>query len=262
MRKLITIFGVIVFASTILTNCGSGEKKPMEIDIKPSLSIKGELSEYFNIVEGSYKLTADDEDTGSENYQLKVQFSRTDKEFDFDVNSVLNIVGGFDLYCDLLDEQTAPVIQADRGGMIIQGSSDGIESLASLKAGETGWVTYHFSGSPEVIEKIKSFSIDTKSGKDLQKSSSSTSSESNDNSSSSSSVDCDKFIKDYSDFVDSYVKLLKKYKANPTDASILSEYTEAAQKAAEMQTDASSCSDPKYAAKLMDLANKIAKAAM
>lgn len=81
-------------------------------------------------------------------------------------------------------------------------------------------------------------------------------------SSSSSSVDCDQFIKDYTAFVDSYIKLLKKYKANPTDASILSEYTEAAQKAAEMQTDASSCSDPKYAAKLMDLANKIAKAAM
>lgn len=263
MKKVMTIFGAIIFASTILTSCGGGNKKPTELEVKPiSSSIKGELSDYYNIVEGSYKLTADDKYTGTNNYQLKVQFSRTDKAFDYDVNSVLNIVGGFSLYCDLLDEQTAPVIQADRGGMITQGSSDGIEALASLKSGETGWVIYHFSGEPELMEKIKSFSIDSKSGKDIQRSSGSTSSESEDNSSSSSSVDCDQFIKDYTAFVDSYIKLLKKYKANPTDPSILSEYTEAAQKATEMQTDASSCTDPEYATKLMELANKIAKAAM
>jgi flagellum-specific peptidoglycan hydrolase FlgJ len=263
MKNVMTILGAILFATTILTSCGGGEKKPNEINLKPiSSSIKGELSEYFNIVEGTYKLTGDDKYSGTDNYQLKVQFSRTDKAFDFDVNSVLNIVGGFALYCDLLDEQTAPVIQADRGGMITQGSSDGIESLASLKSGETGWVTYHFSGSPEVIEKIKSFSVDSKSGKDLQRVSSSTSSESTDNSSSTSSVDCDQFIKDYSAFADSYVKLMKKYKANQSDPSILNEYTEAAQKAMDMQKDDSSCTDPAYASKLMELANQIAKAAM
>jgi flagellum-specific peptidoglycan hydrolase FlgJ len=263
MKNVMTILGAILFATTILTSCGGGEKKPNEINLKPiSSSIKGELSEYFNIVEGTYKLTGDDKYSGTDNYQLKVQFSRTDKAFDFDVNSVLNIVGGFALYCDLLDEQTAPVIQADRGGMITQGSSDGIESLASLKSGETGWVTYHFSGSPEVIEKIKSFSVDSKSGKDLQRVSSSTSSESTDNSSSTSSVDCDQFIKDYSAFADSYVKLMKKYKANQSDPSILNEYTEAAQKAMDMQKDASSCTDPAYASKLMEIANKIAKAAI
>ncbi len=76
------------------------------------------------------------------------------------------------------------------------------------------------------------------------------------------SVDCDKFIQDYTAFVNSYIKILKKYKANPTDASILSEYTKAAQKAAKLQNNASSCNDSKYAAKLMELSNKIAKALM
>jgi len=266
MKKVLTIFGVILFASTILTSC-NGKKEIKEINVKlNSTSIKGSLSDYFTVVEGTYKLTADEKYTGAafpNNYQIKVQFKRNDKAFDFDVKSVLNLVGGFNLYCDLLDEQTAPVIQADRGGMITQGSSDGVEALASLKAGETGWVIYHFSSEPEIMAKVKAFSIDSESGKDLQKSSNTTSNENTDKSStSSSSVDCDQFIKDYSDFADSYIKLLKKYKAHPTDASILTEYTEAAQKAAKMQTNASSCTDAKYASKLLDIANKIAKAAM
>ena len=59
-----------------------------------------------------------------------------------------------------------------------------------------------------------------------------------------------------------FPKLMKKYKANQSDPSILNEYTEAAQKAMDMQKDASSCTDPAYASKLMELANQIAKAAM
>lgn len=76
-----------------------------------------------------------------------------------------------------------------------------------------------------------------------------------------SSKDCDEFIKDYEEYVESYVKVLKKYKANPTDMTIVSEYTEMAQKAAEMQTNAEGCNDAKYTAKLLALSNKIAQAA-
>ena len=130
----------------------------------------------------------------------------------------------------------------------------------ALKANETGWAEFSFpSGDGKKFDKAKS--IDLTSIVKVGEETSSATSETTE-SSSSSSVDCDKFIQDYSDFVDSYIKLLKKYKANPTDASILTEYTEAAQKAAEMQTNASSCTDPKYATKLMELANKIAKAAL
>lgn len=81
-------------------------------------------------------------------------------------------------------------------------------------------------------------------------------------SNSSMSVDCDKFIQDYTAFVNSYIKVLKKYKANPTDASILGEYTKMAQKASKLQANASSCNDAKYAAKLLELSNKMAKALM
>jgi hypothetical protein len=164
--------------------------------------------------------------------------------------------------CDLLDEQGVPLVTADREGMRSQGVNSEDAAFASLKPGETGWAIFSFTGDKETMEKVRLLQIGSKANMEQADNSSSSSSSEVTESSSSSSVDCDQFIKDYSDFVDSYVKLLKKYKANPTDASILSEYTEAAQKAAEMQTDASSCTDPKYASKLMELANKIAKAAM
>ena len=76
-----------------------------------------------------------------------------------------------------------------------------------------------------------------------------------------SNNDCDQFIKDYEEFVDSYIVIIKKMKANPTDMTILSEYTEMAKNAATMQTNAGNCADSKYADKLTKLATKMAKAA-
>ncbi len=75
-------------------------------------------------------------------------------------------------------------------------------------------------------------------------------------------VDCDQFIKDYSAFADSYIKLVKKRRANPTDPSILIEYTDAAAKALVMQKDAKACTDAEHAAKIMEIANRIAKATL
>lgn len=96
----------------------------------------------------------------------------------------------------------------------------------------------------------------------------SSSSSSNSNSTSSSpsassdanASDCDKFIANYEEFVTSYVEVLKKYKANPTDATILSEYSELSQKAAEMSKQSKDCTDSKYSLKLLELSQKITKA--
>ncbi len=75
-------------------------------------------------------------------------------------------------------------------------------------------------------------------------------------------VDCDQFIKDYSSFADSYIKLVKKRRANPSDPSILIEYTDAAAKAMVMQKDAKACTDPEHAAEILEIANRIAKATL
>ena len=75
-----------------------------------------------------------------------------------------------------------------------------------------------------------------------------------------SSSDCDQFIRNYENFVDNYIKVMKKYKANPSDPTILSEYTEMASQAASMHTKVNDCTDTKFAAKLAKLSAKIASA--
>jgi hypothetical protein len=269
MKKVMTIFGAILLASVFFTSCGGGKQADIEIKSK-SADVKGDLSDYFTVIEGSYKLVQGEEYTdysndppkGVYNYSVKVQIKRTDKEFDF--NAVdLESRGYLSLVCDLFDATGTPVITADREGMRTQGRNSEDKAMVSLKPGESGWAIFAFIGKTEEMKKITTLEVCSNVKMDQAESSnrSSTTSE-NTESSSSSSVDCDQFIKDYSDFADSYVKLLKKYKANPSDPSILTEYTEAAQKAMEMQKDASSCTDPAYASKLMEIANKIAKAAM
>ena len=260
-----TVFGAILFASLILTSCGGGNKEkssneievtPKEIEVTPkSVTLTGALGDYFEIVEGKYKLAIDEFSN-----KLKVQLKRTDEKFDFDAPYLAGL-GYFEIKASCLEESGAPVSGFD------DGSGNDFEKIFGLKSGETSWVTFTFYGKN--ADKIKMFEINSEARLAMEEMKEvkgaalgSSSSDSDESSSSSSSFDCDQFIKDYTAFVDSYIKLLKKYKANPTDASILSEYTEASQKAAEMQTDASSCTDPAYASKLMELANKMAKAAM
>lgn len=55
---------------------------------------------------------------------------------------------------------------------------------------------------------------------------------------SSSSSDWREFLKDYEAWVDDYIEIIKKYKSNPSDMSILSEYTDMVSKASEWSTKA------------------------
>ena len=53
---------------------------------------------------------------------------------------------------------------------------------------------------------------------------------------SDSTTDWRKFLKDYEAFVDSYIVIIDKMRKNPTDASILLDYTNLSAKAAEWTT--------------------------
>ena len=80
---------------------------------------------------------------------------------------------------------------------------------------------------------------------------------------SSSSSDCEQFCDDYEAFVDDYIEVLKKYKANPSDMSILSEYSSMMSKASSMQNVSADCAgDLKAAARMSASAMKMAQAAM
>ena len=72
-------------------------------------------------------------------------------------------------------------------------------------------------------------------------------------------TDCEKFCDDYEAFVDDYIELAKKVKANPTDVTIMGEYSQMAGKAAEMQSNAKDCAgDPAIAARIAKIVAKMA----
>jgi len=258
MKNLKTIFGVFIIASFIFTSCGGVKKEESKgVTIKPkSTSIKGDLGDFFTVVDKDYVVK--EESMGG---LISVEVKRTEKDFDFPVNNInpFGTNGSEDYHVgfgiELLgDSGPLEVKQATEGGMGGVYSSEDVTGLMKLKKGETGYIRWSVSK----LEGLKSFQLLSAKQKEEQ---SKNLNSSNSNTSESNS-DCDKFIKDYENFADSYIKLLKKYKANPADASILTEYTEAVQKATDMQTNASNCTDMKYATKLTAIANKIAKAAM
>ena len=72
--------------------------------------------------------------------------------------------------------------------------------------------------------------------------------------------DCDTWLKNYEKFVDKYIVVLKKYKANPSDASIMTEYSELAAEAAIWAGKTPDCSDAKYVQKMTEIAAKLSKA--
>lgn len=239
-----TILGAITIASLIFTSCGGGQ---CDLSFKPkSTSVKGELSDFFTIVDREYKV---EKPEGYNHSLIKVEFKRTEKEFDFDAKD-LEWRGYCSVYFDLYDETGIPVFLGD----VNNGNTNYQKELLSIKPGESYFVEFMLFPEKSELKKGKSFEI-----RSVVDKSQLTSANSN---TSGNSIDCDKFIKDYEAFADSYIKLLKKYKANPTDATILTEYTEAVSKAAELQTNATSCTDAKYATKLMEIASKISKAAL
>lgn len=265
MKNVITILGVILFASVILISCGGGEKKAVnEVTIRPkSTVVKGDLGAYFEVVEKDYVIKLE-EGSFIGGAIISVEVRRTEKDFDFPTDNInpFGTNGGEDYHVgfgiELLGESgPMSVMQATEGGTGGPYSSDDVTGLMKLKKGETGYIRW----SVDKLDGLKSFQLSSALQKEDHISSSTLSSEEAEGR-SSSIADCDQFIKDYAAFANSYVKLMKKYKANPSDPGILIEYTEAAQKAIEMQNDASSCTDPAYVSKLMEIADRIAKAAL
>ena len=80
----------------------------------------------------------------------------------------------------------------------------------------------------------------------------------------------EKFIDDYNKWADEYIEIVNKYKSNPTDASILTDYTEMTSEVAQWAEKADKVTDElkdspadaaKFAEELLKISNKLAKAA-
>ena len=276
MRKTLTSFVAILFASLVLTSCG-GEKKeekitlpdpPTDLKYEAVTLVDGPLSEYVEVVPGSYLFEmVKDENTFNPGYKetMKVKFKFI-KSIDVKAGQGYNNYGP-SLIGKALDEQGAP--------LEFELSSNTDTDLATyLKRGSgEEWLTLNTFGQGSIsteedavklLEKYKKGRKIRFNSEIVEEKIESASSSSNVESSevSSSSGDCDDFLEGYEKFMDDYIAILKKYKNDPTDASVLSEYTSIMSEASKWSSKTADCAaDSKFASKFAAIQMKIANAA-
>jgi hypothetical protein len=76
-----------------------------------------------------------------------------------------------------------------------------------------------------------------------------------------SNSECEQFISDYEDFADSYIAVMEKVQADPTDESVLQEYTEMMNKATEIQASTATCDDEESIERINEISARITDAA-
>lgn len=239
-------------------------------------SIKGDLGDYFKVVDKEYTVT---NDFGS---LVTIEVERTDMDYSFDLKGVepygtsgRGVTGNAGFGIEILDEDGNVIEKtaATASGLSGMYSSDDMKEALKLKAGETGTVrwSFHFDSDKKPAkfrltssyEEVDSSNWESdNSSFDDEDSSSSDIDESSSSSSSSGSHDWDALLNSYEQYVDKYISLMKK--ASKGDMSALSEYPALMEKAQEfsdqMQNAQGEMSSSQWA-RYMRITNKMANAA-
>ena len=262
-----------------LVSCG-GKKNSDEnekIVLTPeTTSIKGDLGDYFKVVDKEYTVT---NDFGS---LVTIEVERTDMDYSFDLKGVepygtsgRGVTGNAGFGIEILDEDGNVIEKtaATASGLSGMYSSDDMKEALKLKAGETGTVrwSFHFDSDKKPAqfrltssyEEVDSSNWESdNSSFDDEDSSSSDIDESSSSSSSSGSHDWDALLNSYEQYVDKYISLMKK--ASKGDMSALSEYPalmEKAQEFSDQMQDAQGEMSSSQWARYMRITNKMANAA-
>jgi len=277
MKNLFTILGIVLIASIFLVSCGGGNKKEKEkitlADSSKDLKyegvtlIDGPLSEYVEVVPGKYlfELTESKYTSGYDG-TMKVKFK-------FLESVEVEQGGGYNWYGPsligkALDEQGIP--------LDFKLSVNVDEDLATyLKRGHgEEWLTLNLSAqgiisnqadADNMIEKFKKgrkIRFNSKIVEEKFRSSSSSSSKESSKADNKDISNCDEFLEGYEKFVNEYIAVIKKYKANPTDTSILADYTKMLTNATKWSNFDEECAnDPAFIGKFTEIQMKIALAA-
>ena len=263
MKKTVSTLAlaVTVVAAIFLTSCNSA-KKEFELTAD-NPSIKGGLKDYIEVAPGSYKLTLDEDKhefrSGNEckTYNLTVKLrskQKTDKSFQEIANPIMN-----PLSLTILDDKGTPPSFA---GAQYMGSMDNLRKL--LKDGEENFFQFSICGSPEEIKNVNlvKFYLNT-NATEFADNTSSTSSASDEPVTATGSQDWDKILKDYEEYTDKYIELMKKVKKN--DMSAMNDYQEMYDKAEKFGNDLEKGQGNLSSAqlsKMMKIQTKLANAAM
>lgn len=277
--KTFKYFAIAIMA-VCLASCG-GKKNSSEneeIVITPETThIKGDLGDYFEVVDKEYTITHDFGD------MVSIEVKRTDADYLFDLNGVepygtygQGVTGNAGFGIEILDENGSVIekIAATASGMSGMYSSDDMKEALKLKAGETGTVrwSFHLDGDKKPAKFRITSAYEEVDSSNWDSSSSSSDDESDDNSSddddsyisssSSDSQDWDALLDSYEQYVDKYISYMKK--AAKGDTSALSEYPALMKKAQEFSNKLSGAQGVMSAsqwARYMRITNKMTKAA-
>jgi len=251
MNKVLTRLGVLFIASAILTSCGGGTNKKDNKTAKitpETTEISGDLTEYIEVVDGEYEVIQTTDYDKSGEFLIKI---KSKKQMPLDIIKVLEGRDPYktplaDLSASLLNENKMPISGIDI--FELNGNYDD-KLISLLKSGNgeqvmgftTGFNSFNID---KYGDQVKYFSVSSTLKIDREKSQNSSSISKNlenkntDNSNTSSSVNnnsenWDEMLDDYEEYVDEYIKLLKK--ANNGDASVISEYSSMMNKAKDLQ---------------------------
>lgn len=262
-----TIFGAIIFASTILTSCGS--KNEIKLAIDKSNPISGDITTYVEVIDdGTYEIQTEKSGTGD--FEVETPFIvvalKSIKKFDINAPSGKNAII---LELNVLDENETKVGSAN----FRCGEVEDIKNLLTSGNATQKFKFYsHVSPGTDFFKEndlTKANKISIKGNwEDIQgydgTYSGLTENQSNQeiDNATSASGDCDEFLKGYEKFMDDYIVILENYKNDPTDASILSEYTSMMTEATAWSTKTADCAaDAEFASKFAAIQMKIANAA-
>lgn len=235
-----------------------------------STNIDGPLSGYMEAVPGLYLLELEKrEDKYLLGYtgKIKVKF-RFIKSLDVKAGSGYNSYGP-SIKAKAHDEQGVPL-----DFELNHTASEELAEYLKRGSGEE-WITLNIVGQglcKDTTDAAKQLAMFNK-GKHIQfnsdiveekfdDESSSSGSSSKRNDKTSSSDDCDELLSGYEKFMVDYIAVMKKYKNDPSDPSILSEYTSIMSESTEWTTKTADCAaDIRFAAKFSKIQMKIANAA-
>lgn len=254
-RNFFEGFAMVSLICLSLVSCG---EKSKDATLTPTSTIvSGDLKEYFTVVDKPITVKYD-ENAFSGKYMITVELQRTNTPFAFDSEGLEpvgisgeSVTGNYGIGIDVLDTLGNVVLTVSPTASGLGGvySYDDLIKLMGLGEGETAfvrWSTNEFEKYEDknFIFKISS-SLSITKNKTVQK---------------SSSDDCSDFLDEYEEFVNDYIAIVKKYKADPTDMSVLEDYQEMVEKATDMQKEAKNCKGSKYVKRVNQLNQKLAKA--
>jgi hypothetical protein len=259
----------LVLLLTILSCDGpsapSAPPKPITVltSVSPkSTEISGTLGEYLKIVDAAYDVEGNDR-------QYSITLTVEAMKPTGPINS-----GGWkcaEMSLTLLNEKQMPV-----SGLDPATSADGLKELHNILVVGSGQAFIKFSDYKNNADSlIKNFAtsfiisgrplndhveqsqLSTSDANTTSESSVATSTQDSDTNSSSTNSECKKWLDDYDSWVTKYIAFMRKYKKNPADMSMLSDYSRLTSEMTKWANGNSDCDDAASIARMTEIANRL-----